>query len=142
MGDAFSDTQAIDLNLAELESIAAEANHLHCQLKIPDANSILEGFIRNCLQNIFFEGNFPTDSLYIEKVEQVLDLIYNLSLDLFLDPLQELYFSYFKTYIIPACIKLRASHQSHSSSGFDKKILDRLLKLGQSFGIDVREWLF
>ncbi len=89
--DSASDRLDASLNhLLELEAIATEANHLHCNLTALEAKQILERFIQRSLwQLLHFDSK--TAAREVLRLERLLDLGQQLRLNLNLAQAQELY---------------------------------------------------
>jgi alpha-amylase/alpha-mannosidase (GH57 family) len=82
--------------IAELEGIATEANHFHCQLRLPGAKAILEQLILRTLwlllQAPLSDGELPTQEL--ESLNRLILLGNSLNLGLSLDKAQEMYYGH------------------------------------------------
>ncbi len=121
------DEPQLSLNhLTELEGIATEAKHLHCQLNIPEAKQTLEQLILQSLWQLLHDSNLVTISADIQRLERLIEVGRCLNLNFSLERAQELYFSCLHSQILP-CVDLTQLRQ--------------LLKLGQKLGVDVSPWL-
>ena len=90
--DSASDRLDVSFNhLHELEAIATEANHLHCDLTAIEAKQILERFIQRSLWQLLYGFNSETVDREVQRLERLLDLGQQLRLDLNLAQAQELY---------------------------------------------------
>lgn len=93
-----SDRLDASLNyLLELEAIATEAHHLHCNLTALEAKQILERLIRRSLWHLLQEVNSETAEREIQRLERLLDLGQQLHLSLSLAQAQELYLQWLPT---------------------------------------------
>ena len=113
-------------HLAELEAIATEANHLRCQLKVPEAKQTLEQIIWRSLFSLLQDPDPAKLEAEIKRLGKLLDVGQNLKLGLALDRCQELFFNYLHTQIELA-----------STSTIDSSQLEQLLPLGEKLGIDI-----
>jgi alpha-amylase/alpha-mannosidase (GH57 family) len=120
-------------HLLELEAITTEAKHLHCRLNIPDGKLILEQLILRSLWQLLHNpnGTFDAD---IQRLERLIDIGYQLNIDISLERSQELYFSCLHSQILPHCAATLAN-------GKDVNQCRHLLKLGQKLAVDVSLWL-
>ncbi|HEY9626312.1 MAG TPA: DUF3536 domain-containing protein [Coleofasciculaceae cyanobacterium] len=121
----FNDPQLCQSHLAELEAIAHEADHLHCQIKMPQIKQILERLIWRSLWSIL-----PASSLLdseaellegLDWVKRLIELGDRLHLSLSLDRAQELYLSHLQS---------RSTLPSQA----------QFLALGEKLAIDVSPW--
>ncbi|MBF2029791.1 MAG: DUF3536 domain-containing protein [Oscillatoriales cyanobacterium C42_A2020_001] len=132
-------------HLAELEAIATEANHMRCQLDVPEARQTLERLILQVLRHLLYE--FDPTMLYADlaRVERLLSLGQQMNLSLSLAKAQELYFACLNDWLIPECLKWAAHEQGDLEPSNETRIslpyLRSLLKLGQLLAIDVDGWL-
>ena len=131
---AIEDHQAIDNYLAELEAIAIEANHLNCQLNIPEAKQILEQFILRILWQILYDGEPDALESDIVRLDKIINVANQLNLDLYFGYAQEVYYNCLSQKIVPNCLI------SSEACPWDKSQLKPLLKLGHYLGIDVSTW--
>ncbi len=93
-----SDRLDASLNyLLELEAIATEANHLHCNLTALEAKQILERLIRRSLWHLLQEVNPETAKREIQRLERLLNIGQQLHLNLNLAQAQELYLQWLPT---------------------------------------------
>jgi alpha-amylase/alpha-mannosidase (GH57 family) len=95
-----SDADNLELSanrLSELEAIATEANHLHCQLNLPEAKQILERMVRRSLWDLLNLDESETTVPEIHRLERLLDLGEQLHLGLALTHSQELYFTWLRS---------------------------------------------
>ena len=87
-----SDRLDVSFNyLLELEAIATEAYHLHCNLTALEAKQILERLIQRSLWQLLQGFNAETAEREVQRLERLLDLGQQLRLDLNLAQAQELY---------------------------------------------------
>lgn len=134
-------------HLAELEAIATEAQHLRCQLNIPQGTQTLEQLLTRSLWQLLHDSNPATIEADIQRLERLIDVGHQLNLGLSLDRVQELYFSCLhqvKTW----CLQVQSqksveddskaeSNQSLSPNYFESNQLRQLLRLGQKLNVDV-----
>ena len=137
-------------HLTELEAIATEANHFHCQLNLPDAKQTLESLILQCLKRLLSHDSMETVDADCRRLERLIVLGKLLSLKLSLDQAQNLYFTYLQTQIAPQCLHIvqfrsqtsvpHPAVESATSSATAGEIekLRRLLQLGEMLAVDVR----
>ena len=133
--DAIIEPEVIDRYLAEIAAIATEAQHLTCQLELPEAKVVLEQLTLRLLRQLLYNGDRKNTIADSQRITTIIDLAEQLNLDLSLCKSQELYFACFQEKIIPKCIvKSRGCRWSKSQ-------LKPLLALGNKLGIDVDCWL-
>ncbi|MGD2180237.1 DUF3536 domain-containing protein [Lusitaniella coriacea] len=130
------DPQPMDNALNELEGIAAEADTMHCQLNIAEAKTVLEGFIFQALQSVLYGENVEDIEGTIERLERAIAIGDKLHLDLSLDRVQELYFSFLHNDLVPQCIDAETEN-----CRWDRQQIPMLLQLGQTLKVDVSPWL-
>jgi alpha-amylase/alpha-mannosidase (GH57 family) len=147
------DPQMVFNHLAELEAIATEAQHLRCQLKIPEARQTLEQMILRSLWQVLHDANPDTLKCDIYRIERLIELGNQLHLGLCLDRCQELYFNSLQTRLGPQCqLAIQAQLISekndvgelakrHSKTDWDTTQLRQLLQLGEKLAVDVSHWL-
>ena len=113
-----SDRLDVSFNyLLELEAIATEAHHLHCNLTALEAKQILERLIQRSLWQLLQGFNAETAEREVQRLERLLDLGQQLRLDLNLAQAQELYLHWLQS--------SRDDSQLH------------LLQLGQKLSVNV-----
>ncbi len=136
--------------LTELEAIATEANHLRCQLKIPQGRQTLERLIWRSLWHLLHDFDAETAEADMLWLERVIDLGRQLNLGLSLDRAQELYVKSLQTQILPqfmiwqqglASQDASQSADSNEAVRYDTHQIKCLLQLGQKLAIDVGLWL-
>lgn len=125
------------IHLSQLLAIAAEANHLRCQLKVPEAKKILECLVLQLLWKLLYDGDPSSAERYIQSIEQIIDIGDRLNLGLSLDRAQELYQRYFYSHIIPNCLD---SANDLSSCRWNSAQIPLLLALGKKLAVDVHSW--
>ena len=139
---AVDEPQQIDKQLTELTATATEANHLQCQLNIPEAKTILEQLILRLLWRLLYDGDPLTLETDVARLEQAIALGEELHLGLSLDRAQELYYNCLEQRIIPSCFGTSANSEPNNySCPWEVGQLKPLLKLGQKLAIDVSVWL-
>jgi alpha-amylase/alpha-mannosidase (GH57 family) len=124
-----SEAQSSMNHIVELEAIATEAKHLRCQLKIPEGKVMLEQLILRSLWQLLHDpnGTFDAD---IQRLERLVDVGYQLNIDISLGRSQELYMNCLHAKIVPQCVASLAK-------GEDVTQYKQLLKLGQKLAVDV-----
>jgi alpha-amylase/alpha-mannosidase (GH57 family) len=128
-----SDPQFSENQITELEAIATEAKHLRCHMNIPEGKQILEQLIVDLLSSILHSLN-SVDTAYIQRLEQLIDVGYELNLGISLHRSQELYFSCLYSQIVPICLTAVNNEE-------DTARCWQLLKLGQKLAVDVGVYL-
>jgi alpha-amylase/alpha-mannosidase (GH57 family) len=148
-----SDRQMVLNHLAELKAIATEANHMRCQLKIPQGKETIEKLILRSLWQLLHDANPETVQSDIDRIERLIAIGNLLHLGLSLDRCQELYFSCLQTRIIPQCqLAIQAQLISEQNNGSKPAKLSpktdwpiiqlrQLLHLGEKLAVDVSFWL-
>ncbi len=138
-----ADPQEMGNHLAELVAIAAEANHLRCQLKVPEAKKILEQLILRSLWQLLHDGDPASLETDIQRLEQMIDVGDQLHLGLSLYRAQELYYHCLHSQIVPDCLQSRLHGKGNNKIAcrWDKSQICHLLKLGQKLAVDVSAWL-
>ena len=144
-----SDSQLQLSYLAELETTATEANHLQCNLNIPQGKPALEKLIWRSLWQLLYKTNPETLEEDIHYIERLIDVGNQLKLTLSLDRCQELYFSRLHSSIKPQCqLTIRAhkilasndgtdNDESPSLTDWNTNSLRQLLQLGEKLAVDV-----
>ncbi|MEM8542937.1 MAG: DUF3536 domain-containing protein [Cyanobacteria bacterium P01_H01_bin.119] len=130
-------------HIGELEAIAAETSHFSCQLKLPEAKIILERLILRGLWQFLhrFEADSATEDIaWLKRLRALGDLF---KLDLSLDRAQELYIQYLSEKLLP---KFNGQFSPAAAddqpagplppSDQDLSLLNQLLQLGQTLGVD------
>ncbi|MGV0025908.1 DUF3536 domain-containing protein [Phormidesmis priestleyi] len=83
--------------LSELDAIATEAHHLHCQLNLPEAKQILERLVQRSLWNLLNPIDPHTAEMQIYCIEQLIDFGQKLHFNLTMAQAQELYFAWLRS---------------------------------------------
>jgi alpha-amylase/alpha-mannosidase (GH57 family) len=148
-----SDPQVALNHLGELEAIATEADHMRCQLKIPQAKPTLEKLILRAVWQLLHDANPETLEGDIDRIKRLIKIGDLLHLGLSLARCQELYFSCLQTHLIPKC-QLAIQSQLISEKNDIGKLaqlpsktngyttqLRKLLQLGETLAVDVSFWL-
>jgi alpha-amylase/alpha-mannosidase (GH57 family) len=138
-------TQAGLGQLVELEAIAIEAHHLHCQPNPTEAKPTLERLILHSLWNVLNNFNPITIEADLQRIRRLIRLGQRMDLDLSLVHAQELYFQHLHRWLIPQVTQLIHSNKLD----WTEDILDTvtlpqlrlLLELGEELAIDVTEYL-
>ncbi len=133
-------------HLTELETVAREAKHLHCQLNIPQGKQTLEQLIERSLWQLLHNTNPTTVEADLQRLERLIDVAYQLNLGLSIDRVQEIYFAYLHSQIVPWCVHQQNQaqpdyHENSNQPIWDTNQLRHLLKLGQKLGVDASFWL-
>lgn len=132
-----SDNQQLTQHcLMELKAIAAEANHLRCQLKIPQVKDILSDLILCRLWQLLNGSDSRNLEADIQTIDQIIELGFDLNLDLSLAKAQEIYYHYLQTKILVNTLDITSRHTIWTVSE-----VCQILALGQKLGIDVAYWL-
>ncbi|KAM3113540.1 DUF3536 domain-containing protein [Phormidesmis sp. 146-33] len=116
-----SDPDSLELSasrIAELDAIATEANHLHCQLNLPEVKQTLERLVRRSLWNLLNPIDPQTAETEIHCIEQLIEFGQKLQFNLTMAQAQELYF-----------VWLRSTEERERSP--------QLLALGKKLAVDV-----
>jgi alpha-amylase/alpha-mannosidase (GH57 family) len=137
---AIEEPIVMDSCMAELIATATEADHLQCQLNIPEAKIILEQTIVRLLWQLLYDGDPTTLEADIVRIETAIALGEQLNLGLALDRAQEVYFNCLHQRILPNCLVTPSSPTNHSCR-WDITQIKPLLQLGQKLAIDVGCWL-
>jgi alpha-amylase/alpha-mannosidase (GH57 family) len=131
-------------HLAELEAIAAEAEHLRCSLKPPQIKQTLERLILRALWHLLYSFNPATAEADMQWMERLLTLSDQLHLPLALDRAQEVYFKGLHRQVLPQLslwqVTDEPSNRAHKPS-WSLPQIRQFLKLGQRLAIDVQVWL-
>jgi alpha-amylase/alpha-mannosidase (GH57 family) len=129
-------------HMAELEALAAEADHLRCQLKPPQIKQSLERLILRALWHLLHNFNPVTAETDLQWIDRLLTLADRLHLALALDRVQEIYYKGLHRQVLP---QLRASQSSPSQSSqqtaWSRTQIQQFLRLGQRLSVDVHLWL-
>jgi alpha-amylase/alpha-mannosidase (GH57 family) len=118
----FSNPQVCLSHLIELEAIAAEADHLHCQLKLPEIKQILERMVYRSFRSLLTSLNPMTVEADIHWINRLLTLADKLHLHLSLDRTQELFFQILHTQILPQLVEHYQEGELSSTSGISLAI--------------------
>jgi alpha-amylase/alpha-mannosidase (GH57 family) len=130
--------------LLELEAIATEAAHLHCQLNLPEARQTLERLVLRSLWHLLYHFDSATSTTELQRLERLLVLSEQLQLGLSLAQAQELYFQRLHSWIIPECVHwLTNAGQVELKQVMTMQLADlrSLLTLGRLLAVDVSGWL-
>jgi len=118
--------------MVELEAISHEAEHLRCQLNIPEGNQILEQLIVRLLWQLLYDVNSNLDT-DIQRLERLIDIGYKLHIGINLNHSQELYWSCLHSQILPRITNINSEAETIQCR--------QLLKLGQKLAVDVSPFL-
>ena len=125
----------LDSNLRELEAIASEANHLHCELKIPEAKATLEKLILDLLRQLLNDQDFASLETNVLAIKKMIKIGEQLDLNLSLDKPQELFYNYLHHKIVPECLEQAVNNGS--SCRWQKHQLRLLFKLATILSVNV-----
>ncbi len=144
--DVSSESTAGTNRLLELEAIATEATHLHCQLKLPEAQQALERLILRSLWHLLYNFDSKMAATEQQRLERLLALANQMQLNVSLAHAQELYFQRLHSWLIPQCrYWLANAGQPDAQTDIKPPIrladLRSLLVLGHSLSVDVSGWL-
>jgi alpha-amylase/alpha-mannosidase (GH57 family) len=120
-------------HLVELEAIANEAKHLHCNLNLPEGKQLLERLSLRLLWQLLYDANGSFE-FQIQRLERLIEVEEHLSLGISLERSQELYFNCLHAEILPKTV-------AEILNDSDKNQLRQLLKLGRRLKVDVSYWL-
>ncbi|MBD3883366.1 DUF3536 domain-containing protein [Phormidium tenue FACHB-886] len=139
----FSNPQC-ESHMLELEAIAREADHLRCQLKMPQIEQILERLVWRSLWTVLQTFDPETAEADIHWIVRLIELGDCLHLSLSLDRAQELYLNHFYTHVVPQ-LQLNSMLPKHTvavlARPWTAAHLRQFLELGQKLAIDVSPWL-
>jgi len=125
----------IDAALSELEATAVEAEQMRCQVTLPGAKVALETWIYTWLDSLLVQVDPDTIEADCQRLNRAIAVAAALHLGLALDRVQERYFFYVHSQIVPMLDK------GGSSGGWTRAQSAVLLRLGQRLGVDVSPWL-
>ena len=114
--------------IAELEGIAVEAHHFRCELKLPEAQPILERLIRQVLRQTLQLAEAAKQyelAMAVEGIDRLIELGYKLGLPLSLHKVQESYYQYL--------LQMKAQSKTERM----RLQSDLFARLGQSLAMDV-----
>ena len=129
--EELGDRQASLNHLGELEAIATEAQHLCCQLNIPEGKQILEQLLVRWLWQLLYDNNSTMVEADVQRLERLINVGNQLNLGLSLARAQELYFNCLHNQIVPwylPAVQTQAETETQ---------LRYLLSLGQKLAVDV-----
>ncbi|MBW4469773.1 MAG: DUF3536 domain-containing protein [Stenomitos rutilans HA7619-LM2] len=145
MSEPTADASSAGTNrLLELETIATEADHLHCQLNQPEARQALERLVLRSLWQLLYHFDPAISPAELHRLERLLALGNQMKLDLSLAQAQELYFQRLQTWLIPECrqwLSHAGQFEVDRASTMQLADLRSLLQLGQKLAVDVNGWL-
>jgi alpha-amylase/alpha-mannosidase (GH57 family) len=135
------DPQTIVTHLIELSAIASEANHLRCNLRIPEAKKILERLVLQLLWNILHDEDPTHLEVKIQLISKIIAVGHELHLGVSLAQAQELYYNRLLNEIVPFCFGEKAIQNNRSYCRWTPSQMLPLLGLGQKLDVDVSSWL-
>lgn len=136
--------------LLELDAIATEARHLRCQLKVPEAKTILERLMWRSLWQLLHEDDTDTCAAQTQYIDRLIRAGEQLQLGLSLARVQELYFAWLQGQVGRWCLAASGdrSQSANPLSGTSSSQLYwrlpgifHLLNLANCLKIDVSRWL-
>lgn len=129
----WGDLQLSHNHMSELTAIATEAEHLRCQLNIPEGKHILEQLITRELWQLLHNGNkiFKQD---IQGLHRLIDVAYQLNIGILLNKAQEIYFNSLHT-------QIESQLQAIIDNGESCDQCNQIFNLGKKLGVDVTPWL-
>jgi alpha-amylase/alpha-mannosidase (GH57 family) len=134
-------------HLAELEAIAAEADHLHCQLKPPQIKQTLERLVLRALWHLLHEAGESSSTDDIRWIERLLDLGDKLHLHLSMDRVQEIYIKGLHHQVLPQlqgqtnAAEYATERITEGAIEWKQEQIQQFLRLGQRLAVDVRIWM-
>ncbi len=135
------DLEAMSHHLASLEAIAHEANHMRCQLSVPEVKQILEQLILRSLWHLLYDRKLELLESELQTLERMIDLGDQLHLGLVLDRPQEIYFNCLQSQIVPNCLYQQEDESGKAICQWNLSQIPSLLKLGQKLAVDVSQYL-
>ncbi|ASC69340.1 uncharacterized protein XM38_002670 [Halomicronema hongdechloris C2206] len=131
-------------HLSELESLANEAQHFHCQLSLATARPLLERVILRTLETLLQTTKPETITGYREWLARLIQLGSTLGMGISLERAQERYYQYLQTVILPELglsvaptTNVAPSALAKSLSTTRRLALRPLLELGELLVVDV-----
>ena len=148
-------------HLAALEAISTEARQLRCPIHNGEVRESLERLILRSLYGILQKNDPTTLEAEIEGLERLIQLAYHLDCNVSFAEAQEVYLHFLSTMIVPLCLgwlqrrrEATVSEVAVAPSGvsgvavlapvqtqWNLSQLRKLLHLGQTLAVDVRELL-
>lgn len=138
---AIDDPQQVISCLAELETIAQEADHMRVHFNILEAKTTLEQLIVRSLWHLLYDGDPATLTEDIQRVESMIEIGNQLHLGISLDRAQEVYYHCLNSQIVPQCILPSTTDSGAITCRWEVSQIRPLLKLGQKLAVDVSRWL-
>jgi alpha-amylase/alpha-mannosidase (GH57 family) len=148
-----SNRQGVLVHLAELEAIATEANHMRCQLKIPNAKPTIEKLLLRSLWHLLYDAHPDTLCADIDFIRRLIDVGNQLNLGLSLAQCQELYFNCLQSRIEPifqSAMQSQLDCENNGEVGVSDSTMQMdwntfqlrpLLQLGEQLAVDVSFWM-
>jgi alpha-amylase/alpha-mannosidase (GH57 family) len=129
--------------IAELQAIATEAQHLNCSLSVPQAKLLLEEQIVCLLQHLMHEHEHETFNTTFDCLRQLIDVGDRLNLCVNLSHAQELYMNYFHDTMMPTIRECQHKIHALPEPEHCTEILQlrNLLHVGKALFIDVQHVL-
>lgn len=123
--------------LADLEAVATEADHLHCQIKSLSVKQTLDQLVLRLLWHLLHNFNPDTAESDMQWIDRLLEVAQRLHLHLSLDRAQETYLKGLQRHVLPQL----NPKGSASASVWSRAQLQHYLKIGQRLAVDVQVWL-
>jgi len=142
MTDTIDERAGGEAYLLELEAIAAEARHLHCQLNVPEAKTLWEQLLWRSLWQLLHEDDAAACTARAQVFDRAISAIEQLQLQVSLDRVRELYFAWLQGQVGRWCLAdfhLREPPPSERSG--NPPAIFHLLSLADRLKIDVSPWL-
>ncbi|RMF25994.1 MAG: DUF3536 domain-containing protein [Cyanobacteria bacterium J083] len=150
--------EAIEITLEKLDQlncIAIEANHLRCQLKLPQADKLMASLIRHHIWQICYGERLNNSDLapHLAVIKKILGVSQQLNLVLSLEREQELYYQCLHSQIIPHCWQLgkieqteavnpkaNSSKHQNNTCRWNLAQIPLILELGTNLGVSTKDW--
>lgn len=124
--------------LLELEAVVTEADNLRCQLKIAEVKETLERVIQHQVQELVTQQNRQTLMEDIDNIGRMINIGKQLNLELYLEPVQEIYFHYLERELLPICqLWHQQSGGAGEVAGWSLLEIHQLLSFGKVLKVDI-----
>jgi alpha-amylase/alpha-mannosidase (GH57 family) len=121
--------------LNDLDTIATETKHLHCQFTLPEARQILERLTVQSLWSILHQTDLTVLQTDIFALKRLLQLGDRLRLGVSLAPAQELYLQYLERYEIPTLMP-QVLQSGDEPQALAQTLLHMLQQLGKILEVE------
>lgn len=133
-----SPLQVGNQHLDELDAIATEASHFHCQLTLTDAKPMLESLVWRSVWRLLSQPQLTTIGADVDWVCRLITVPSRLSLQLSLDRVQELYYQHLHSVILPTLLTLETGSNGRTPVTSEQVVLAKhLLRLGHCLAVEV-----